>query len=516
MAKNNHFSQVVSTFHGKHLPELEASLVGYSAILKYYNLQVPKPSVLAAIGKKHTKYQKNGWVIFSPRYIPDDTLYGHLIFALKHEGIELGILKALFDVISTDEILNLIQLEPTGAYSRRIWFLYEWLQEKILDLPDAKSGNFVDLLDPKLQYPGPIRNSKRHRVRNNLPGVPEFCPTIRRTAVLDEFINLQLEKRAEVQIGTVHSDLLSRAAAFLLLKDSKASYAIEGETPPQNRAERWAKAIAQAGQHSLSDQEILRLQDIVISDFRFTHYGYRVEGGFIGEHDRETGLPIPDHISARAQDLPILMDGLIATNDLLKDDENFNPVLAATLIAFGFVFIHPLEDGNGRIHRYLMHHVLAEKGFTPKGLIFPVSAVILKKIEQYRKVLESFSFPRLKFIEWRPTEKGNLEVTNETLNLYRYFDATEQSEFLFDCVRETIEKILPEEIKYLQNYDKMKIFINSYIDMPDRVVDLLIRFLTQNNGKFSKRALKNEFNSLTEVEVKTIETAYAEIFINAN
>ncbi|HIP51694.1 MAG TPA: hypothetical protein EYG94_06355 [Campylobacterales bacterium] len=32
------------------------------------------------------------------------------------------------------------------------------------------------------------------------------------------------------------------------------------------------------------------------------------------------------------------------------------------MIAFSFVYIHPLEDGNGRIHRYLIHHVLAERG----------------------------------------------------------------------------------------------------------------------------------------------------------
>jgi len=29
--------------------------------------------------------------------MPEDTLYGHLTFALKYEGIELGVLKALFE-----------------------------------------------------------------------------------------------------------------------------------------------------------------------------------------------------------------------------------------------------------------------------------------------------------------------------------------------------------------------------------------------------------------------------------
>src|SRR4029077_3841055 len=112
------------------------------------------------------------------------------------------------------------------------------------------------------------------------------------------------------------------------------------------------------------------------------------------------------------------------------------------MIAFGFVFIHPFVDGNGRIHRYLIHHVLAEHGFTPKGVVFPVSAVILERIDEYREGLEVYSRPRLPHIEWRATKDGNVEVLNDTIDLYRYFDATRQAEFLFDCVAQTIEHSL--------------------------------------------------------------------------
>ncbi len=131
------------------------------------------------------------------------------------------------------------------------------------------------------------------------------------------------------------------------------------------------------------------------------------------------------------------MSGLIGTYELLCADE-FDAVLMATVIAFGFIFIHPFEDGNGWVHRYLFHHVLAEKGFVPKGLIFPVSAVILEHIDEYRKTLVHFSRPRLNLIDWCPTAKNNIEVLNDTIDLYRYFDATKQVEFFFDCVEETV------------------------------------------------------------------------------
>ena len=352
-------------------------------------------------------------------------------------------------------------------------------------------------MNEKLQYAVAPRDSRRHRVRNNLPGASEFCPLIRRTEKLDRFIAMNLSQAAVDHIGKTHAGLLSRAAAFLLLKDSKASYTIEGETTPHNRIERWGKIISEAGQHALSIDELEYLQSIVIAGSRFIITGLRIEGGFVGDHDRTKGMPMPVHIPARPEDLESLLSGLIEASQLLTGS-GYDPVLTATLIAFGFVFIHPFEDGNGRIHRYLFHHILAEKGFVPKGLVFPVSAVILDRIDDYRRTLEHYSKPRLELVEWRPTDKGNVEIQNETINLYRYFDATRQAEFCFECVAETINQTLPEEVDYLTKYDLLNDFIKNYIDIPDKTVDLLIRVLNQNGGRLSNRARGKAFYALAK------------------
>src|SRR3546814_9900020 len=104
-------------------------------------------------------------------------------------------------------------------------------------------------------------------------------------------------------IGRIHPDVMARTAAFLLLKDSKASYAIEGERPPQNRAQRWGRAIGQAGQRPITQAYFIRLQQIVIDNPSFTNMCFRQPEGFIVEHYLHYGAPIPDHISARWTDL---------------------------------------------------------------------------------------------------------------------------------------------------------------------------------------------------------------------
>ncbi len=249
----------------------------------------------------------------------------------------------------------------------------------------------------------------------------------------------------------------------------------------------------------------------MIDNSRFITLGLRTKGGFVGEHDRQTGEPIPEHISARGQDLETLLNGLIETS-LLLEKIQFNPVLTASNIAFGFVFIHPFEDGNGRIHRYLIHHLLAIMKYAPQGIIFPVSAAILEKLDDYRKVLEIYSRPLLEFIEWKKTQDNNVEVLNETIDYYRYFDATSQAEFLFDCVNFTINRIIPQEVEYLQKYDTLKVWLDDRFEMPDKMVAMLIRFLEQNNGTLSKMAQEKEFKDLTSEEIKKIEKKYKIIF----
>ncbi|MGE0007813.1 MAG: Fic family protein [Parvibaculaceae bacterium] len=487
---------------------------GYAALIAAFGLQVPAPDVLLTIGEKHTMRQEGRWRILTPRYRPADTISAHLDFALRHEGVDLGTLSALFPVMPKGTIEDWVKSEPTGQHARRIWFLYEWLTAQKLALPDAPKAPYVGALDEKHQFAVRGETVTRYRIRNNLPGTPDFCPLIRRTDHLTAITGTALADEARAVVQRTAPDLMARAAAFLLLEDSKASYVIEGERPPQDRIQRWGQAIGEAGQHPLTTDELLRLQRIVIGNARFMHFGWRTEGGFVGKRDRETNAPIPDHISSRHEDIAALIGGLIAYAERAEKNNGLHAIVAAAAVAFGFVFIHPFEDGNGRIHRWLVHHILSRSGFNPPGIIFPVSAVFLEQIERYRRVLDQYSRPRLLLTRWETTPSLNVRVLNQTRDLFRFFDATSQAEFLADCIVQTIRRTLPNEVEYLRRYDQARQSIGAFLEMPDATFDLMMGFLGQNRGRFSQRARSEEFAELTDEEATAIESIYQDLLLD--
>jgi hypothetical protein len=504
-------AHLVTDFRGRSLPE-PAHPVGYAALIGRYHLQIPLPPRLAATASRHHPASTETWQLFTPRHAPENTLSGHLEFALKWEGVDLSVLSTLFKVVPDQEIAGAVRSKPTGAYARRLWYLHEWLTGRQLDIRDPGKVRAIAVIDPTKQFAiagGKV--SSRHKVIDNLPGTRAFCPMVRRTKALEGYAAKGLDQIAREVVGRIHADIMARAAAFLLLSDSKSSFSIEGERPSAKRAVRWGQIIGAAGSRKLSITELERLQQIVIGDARFVPLGLRAEGGFVGTHDRTNNQPIPDHISARPEDLQSLVEGVIAYVARAVDGA-VDPVVIAAAAAFGFVYVHPFSDGNGRLHRWLIHHVLAAAGYNPPGVVFPVSAAILRNIEGYRSVLESHSRPLLDCIDWRAGPNGNIEVLNNTGDYYRYFDATAHAEFLYRCVEQTIEQDLPEEVAYLQAYDRFAHGIQEIADMPAEKIELLHRFLRQENGRLSKRARENEFAALTDREAAQIEALYRASF----
>jgi hypothetical protein len=505
--KNDH----ARTFQEKTVPA-DARLAGWAALVQTFGVQAPvrRPSAVSGQHVKASRRGEGGWNVFDKRYWPGESFGDQLGFALRHENLDLLVLKRLFESVPQDTVTAFVRSAPTGAPNRRAWFLYEFLTGRTLDIPDAAEASFTDLLDDRLYFTAAPRLSRRHKVRDNLLGTPAFCAVIRRTQALIEFGGRALGTKANEIIGRTGANVVARAASFLLLADSRASFEIEGEKPPRGRLERWGRAVLQAGKNPLTLDEIVRLHTVLIEDTRFTQAGLRPDGVFLGERDHE-GDPLPEFIGARPQDLQPLMQGMIAANERMREGE-LDSVLQATATAFGFVYIHPLQDGNGRLHRCLIHHVLAERKFTPPGMVFPVSSVMLDRIDTYRDTLRAHSGPLMNFIEWRPTPERNVEVLNDTADLYRSFDCTEAAEFLYACVARAIDKDLPQEIDFLRRNDEAMRRVMNTVEMPDRMAENLVRFIRLNEGKLGRKRREGEFEKLTDDEVASIEAIVREAF----
>jgi Fic family protein len=506
----------VDFFQGEIVP-IGTDLAGWAALVRSLGLQAPVRNP-CCISEKHvggSQRTDGHWRIFDKRYRTGEHIFDHLNFALRHETIDLLVLKRTFDAIPQHLLADFITATPSGAVSRRVWFFYEFLTGNQLDIEDAPNVGAIDAIDPDLYFTTRPELSKRHRVRNNLLGTANFCPIIRKTKILADYIKLDLATLANETIGHIGAQLVARAASFMLLADSRASFEIEGERAPQSRIERWGRAVLEAGKRPLNQTEIYRLHRILLGDdSRFTEIGYRSNGVFLGDRDHNDA-PLPEFIGARPEDLPGIMTGLNEMNNRVRRS-GLDPVLQAAAIAFGFVYVHPLADGNGRLHRCLIHHVLAERKFTPPGMIFPVSSVMLDRIEDYRETLRAHSSPLMDFIEWRTTPDQNVEVTNDTADLYRYFDCTAEAEFLYSCVERTVQHDLPKEIDYLKRHDEALHRIMNAVEMPDRMAQSLILFIRQNAGLLSRKRREDEFSKLTDSEIADIEQIVRGAFEGGN
>jgi hypothetical protein len=105
-----------------------------------------------------------------------------------------------------------------------------------------------------------------------------------------------------------------------------------------------------------------------------------------------------------------------------------------------------------------------------------------------------------------------VDVLNDTVDLYRYFDCTDNAEFLYGCVEQTIDQDLPQEIDYLRRHDEAMGRIMEYVEMPDRLAQDLVMFIRKNSGKLGKKRRENEFAKLTDKEVAGVEAIVQEAF----
>lgn len=490
---------------------------GYALLVERHRLAVPelrRRSELRSDSSPRRLERQQGTVeieTFPASFERGDDDFDHLVFALKYDGVDLAVLARAFLATDARELARRIGDAPTSKYGRRLFFLYELLTGTQLDLPDAPSQGPVAVLDPTTHYTSAGRPSLRHRVLDNLLGDASFCPIVRRTAELERGVALGLERRAAQIVASADPLLLARAISYLYTKETKSSFAIEHEEP----GDREARFVANLGRIASleldSEVGLTELQNTIV-DPRYREAGFRKPG------DREVwvgqslfgGREKVHHIGARSAVTPDIMQGLLRMRVVEGPGA---AVIEAAAKSFAFVFIHPFGDGNGRIHRLLLHHVLARRGFLPRNLVAPISAVLVSDPRGYDEVLEDFSARVMPSIEYRFDDKAGdiaLTIRNQPDDFYRYPDLTRQCEATFVWLGRAIEEDLVQELEFLRNYDEIRARVRAIVEMPDRKEQLFINLLMHNRGKLSKNK-RGLFAELEDEVVAALEAAVGEL-----
>jgi len=287
--------------------------VGYSELVRRYSLDIIPhyvQSFIADKGRRKTvigEHRKTE--IYTKKYDPGDGLEDHLTFALKFEGINLETLNSLFSVVDHKEIERFIKETPTGKYARKIWFLYEFLVGRELDMEPSRVTNYIDLLDQSRYYTARGIPCRRQKITDNLLGDRRFCPMIRQTDTLKNYIDIRLDKKGMEVVGSYPKEVLRRAVSYLYTRETKSSFEIERAAPDQKRAARFVELLRLADEREFFDKpSLIELQQATV-DERFASDNFRTDQNYVGQ-TVSFGNELIHFVAPKPEDITELMEGM--------------------------------------------------------------------------------------------------------------------------------------------------------------------------------------------------------------
>ena len=469
--------------------------VGYAYLIQLLGLQVRQLERPAAITGAVNKRIDSATRVLFPRGVAiDDSITGHLEFALRHEGVNLEVIDAVFEHLAPNELVERLAATPTGAHIRRICFLWEWLTGQSLPIDAVSTGGYVDLFpaDHYVVADEPV-NSPKFRVRDNALGTRDFCPTVQLASVPTTPPFADLLAEADRALASVTDPALyERVLSYLYLSETRSNFAIERETPNADKQERFVQLLQHASDTELVTEDwLVELQNLVVRDVYSQEASYRTRQNWLEDSTGRVTFfpPAPDDMRRAMKGLEAFINGTRCRNPLLK----------AAASGFGFVYLHPFMDGNGRLHRFLIHHALARAHARENGVVVPVSAVMLKNIPDYLAVLSGFSKPVTRL--WSYTRGDITPIVTEAANgrSYRYINFDREVTFLHTMIQKAVQEEIPRELAWLVGYDIAFQQIEAQFDLPNKDISALIRMIQSNQGKLSENRRKQFFHLPNDV-----------------
>lgn len=498
---------------------------GYSRLREELGLLVPPLGMDLALGEEYKdrviSYGQGQLKILAKTKKIGGCVPEYIETAIKHQGIRLSYLAPIFQVIDKSELEGYILERPSSEIRRCIWYLCEWLTSCRLEIPDSDAA-YTMLADKRYYFtrPSGVRD-KRTRVENNLLGNINFCPMIRKTPEVSAWATKNLMKKAIARLKAlrplVDTEVLGRSVSYLYTKETKSSTEIEKEDTREVKTKKFFRVLKSSGTMPLDKARLLFVQNQIVNG-SFKDSDYRDTDIYVGE-TRVSSVGTDEdihYIAPRVEQVPKMMEGLLAMHDTLMIDNDLPVMMHAAIISFGLVYIHPFSDGNGRTHRYLIHDVIKSRGSDGRDFIIPVSSSILQNQPEYDKVLEILSRPIMAMIDYELMDDNSVIINNDLGYMYRYPDLTEHVNFLYKMMDMAINVDLIEEVFVILNFDGIKSNINSLYDMPNKQLDLLVQMLVSNGGRVAKKKRKLFYGWLAEEELQQVEGVAVEVISKTN
>lgn len=199
-----------------------------------------------------------------------------------------------------------------------------------------------------------------------------------------ELLRKEARKRSSYASNKIEGNPLDENQAFLAMNQGSRHHFSKPEKDMRNYKEALEYLDRQRGKKKpLPADLIVRVQSIVEKG-EPDKTGLRQPmppGVLFAVYDSKTGKA--DYIPPEASDIPVLLEELIRYVQTTKD----HPLIAAGIVHYQLVTIHPFEDGNGRTARLISGYLLNYSGYAFQG-IGSLEEVFLETLDEYYRSLQ--------------------------------------------------------------------------------------------------------------------------------
>lgn len=487
------------------------SLLGYAYLHAHLKLTAFKPAKYARLGAvTRVTATADGLLVPAPVAGKTQTLLDHMLFALKHEGVNMQVLAQALPKVPAHEMVAGLCAAPTGVYIRVLCFLWEFFCGTELQGLPAISGPTVDVFDASRYITTKGTRHAKWRVNFNGLGSLSYCVTVERTPFIEALLKKNILAQAQKFVANLAPMAAERAMSWAYLHETQSSFAIEKERPSHSKAEAFVALLKQAGEAApLDEAYLVALQNVCMTNpldlaAQYRHQQNWLRGPLRGAVGITYVPPPPEWV-------PGLMNDLLAFAN--EAPRQIDPLVCAAVVSFAFVFVHPFMDGNGRLSRFLFHHALCRSGQWGHGLLLPVSVAMKRNEGEYLAALQSFSKPARQ--AWDVTWLGDDEFDfrfKADASVYRYWDATACVAFGLEMAQQALHKDLKDETGFLAQFDALYKAVDERFDVRGNDLTTLVLACLQNKGKVSANRRKKFAATVPEAVFDALEEDWRNLF----